>query len=190
MLSVKEEEHEEIYYIYLYNCEATSEDLHNIPEGIEAKLRLMNGTSHFGEDEGLFVPYIVMVVIWLAVLIKFGMPIFRTFAQKRPDTTRIVVYSAVMILGVAYFYRVLHLIVYYSDGKGLVILDIFYIVLKNSTEGVFVTVIISIAWGWSIVHLRHDQTYILAGTLSALINVAGMVLNSLSDRLEDEHHQY
>ena len=94
---------------------------------------MMNNNSHFGEDEKLFQPYIAMGIVWLAVLIRFAIPIVKTFAHKRPDTTRMIVYAAVIVLGIAYFYRVLHLIVYYTDGKGLVALEIFYIVLKNVT---------------------------------------------------------
>ena len=117
---------------------------------------MMNAGSHFGEDEKLFPPYIIILIVWIALLIKYGVPIIKTFSRRKPDITRILVYTAVIILGLSYFYRILHLIIYYNDGSGLVILDIFYIIIKNISEGIFVTVIVSIAWGWSIVHLKHD----------------------------------
>ena len=52
------------------------------------------------------------------------------------------------------------------------------------------TIVVSIAWGWSIVHLNHDHTYVIAGTLAALINVSGLILNAMEEKKEDAHHQY
>ena len=94
--------------------------------------------------------------------------------------TRIIIYAGVFTLGIAYFYKLLHLIVYAEDGKGISVLVILSIILKNVTEAIIVTVIVSIGWGWSIIHLKHDQSYIITGTVSALINVIGLVLDLLA----------
>ena len=106
------------------------EEFKNLQEGVDLKLRMMNNNSHFGQDEKTLIPYLVLVSLWIFIMIKYGIPIFKTFADRKPDTTRIIVYCGVICLGVAYFYKLLHLTVYYSDGKGLVFLDIFYICLK------------------------------------------------------------
>lgn len=49
---------------------------------------------------------------------------------------------------------------------------------------------VSIAWGWTIVHLKPDPSYIIVGIVSTLINVVGLVLASLTDEHEYLHHIY
>ena len=86
-----------------------------------------------------------------------------------------------LALGIAFLYKFLHIIVYAYDGKGILFLDILSIIIKNIVEGIVGTIIISIAWGWSIVHLKHDQTYIIVGTLSSIINIIGLILVAIEE---------
>lgn len=45
-------------------------------------------------------------------------------------------------------------------------------------------------WGWSITHLSHDQSYILAGVSAALINTVGLIVNVSAEEMVDSHHKY
>ena len=65
-----------------------------------------------------------------------------------------------------------------------------YIILKSCCEFVIVTVLVAIGWGWSITHLAHDQSYIIAGVIATLINIVGLIVNVLSDEMVDIHHKY
>lgn len=109
------------------------------------------------------------------------MPIFKTFSQLKPDITRTVLYIGLLGLGISFLYKFLHIIVYTYDGKGIIFLDIIAIIIKNIVEGIVGTIIISIAWGWSIVHLKHDQTYIIVGAISSIMNIIGLILISIED---------
>jgi len=51
-------------------------------------------------------------------------------------------------------------------------------------------VIVAVGWGWSITHLSHDQSYILAGVTTAIINTVGLIVNSSADEHVDTHHKY
>jgi hypothetical protein len=49
---------------------------------------------------------------------------------------------------------------------------------------------VAIGWGWSITHLSYDQSYIVAGVGSALINIICMILNGSAEEMVDIHHKY
>ena len=85
------------------------------------------------------------------------------------------------MLGLAYFYRFLDLTLIYSSGRGYSILYYLYIFIKNVVEGFLVTLIISIAWGWSLTHLQHDQTYIIIGALAAICNIVCLILSNAAE---------
>ncbi len=51
-------------------------------------------------------------------------------------------------------------------------------IIKNVVEGLLITMIISIAWGWSLTHLQHDQTYIIIGTLAAIANIVALIISN------------
>lgn len=91
------------------------------------------------------------------------------------------VYIGFIMLGLGYFYRFLNLIVAYYGSEELLFLEILYLIIKNIVEGILVTVIVSIAWGWSITHLRHDPTYILIGTVITLINIVCLILDGSAE---------
>ena len=105
------------------------------------------------------------------------MPLINT-VMKSQDQTKITVFSGLIILGFAYFYRLLHLAIYYTNGEGIYFFEVLYILLKTSCQFIIVTVIVAVGWGWSITHLSHDQSYILAGVTTALINTVGLIVNS------------
>ena len=116
---------------------------------------MYNDGSHFGEDEKLLPGYLAMMTVWVVLLIKYALPLVNS-VLKSQDQTRITVFSGLIILGFAYFYRLLHLGIYYADGEGVYFFYILYILLKTSCEFIIVTVIVAVGWGWSITHLSHD----------------------------------
>ena len=62
--------------------------------------------------------------------------------------------------------------------------------LKNVAEGIIATMLISIAWGWTIVHLKPSQYYVIIGVVSCLINVVSLIISSLTEEHEQLHHIY
>ena len=103
---------------------------------------------------------------------------------------RVLIYSGMIVLGLGYFYRFLDLLLIYKSGRGYTFLYILYVIIKNVVEGFLATLIISIAWGWSLTHLQHDQTYIIIGTLAAILNIVGLVISNAAEEIEEAHHQY
>ena len=151
---------------------------------------MLNNGSHFGEDENFLPGYVILVIIWIGFLIFFMKPVIRSLKNDKPEWLRVLIYSGMIILGLGYFYRFLDLVLTYKSGRGYTFLYFLYIVIKNIVEGFLSTLIICIAWGWSLTHLQHDQTYIIIGTLAAIFNVVGLVVSSAAEEIEDTHHQY
>ena len=138
----------------------------------------------------MLVLYIVLFVLWLAMVIRFAVPVVKLLSMKNPHAVKILVYGGLVVLGAAYLYRLIHLLIYWSDGAGVHFFEIFYLVLKNIGEAVITTVLVSIAWGWTIVHLKPDPSYIIVGIVSTLINIVSLVLASLTEEHEYLHHIY
>lgn len=141
---------------------------------------MYNDESHFGEDEKLLSGYLIMMTVWIVLMVKFALPLMNT-VMKSNDQTRMAVFGGLVILGFAYFYRLLHLAIYYTNGNGIYFFEVLYILLKTSCEFIIVTVIVAVGWGWSITHLSHDQSYIIAGITTALINTVGLIVNSSAE---------
>lgn len=159
--------------------------------GIDVDVVMMNNGSHFGEDEGSLIwAYGFLTVAWIVVLIGFFKHIVKSLKIDQPEWTRIFMYSGFILLGLAYFYRFLDLLMVSYNGKGVGFLYILYVVIKNVVEGILVTIIISIAWGWSLTHLKHDQTYVIIGTVSAIVNVVGLIIDNTAEEMETDHHRY
>jgi hypothetical protein len=50
--------------------------------------------------------------------------------------------------------------------------------------------LVAISWGWTIVHLRPNQSYIIIGAISGLFNIVCLVLSSLTEEHEELYHSY
>ena len=125
--------------------------------------------------------YIALCVLWFIMIIKFAIPIAKLLSVRNTHTMKVIVYGGLALLGIAYLYRFIHLCVYYSDGSGIHLFDIFYLVLKNVAESIITTLLVALAWGWSVVHLNSSQNYILLGLVSALINIVCLIVSSLAE---------
>ena len=91
------------------------------------------------------------------------------------------IFGALFIQGISYIYKCLDIIVYSYDGKGLKFLNLIYGIAKNMSNGVTIILIISIAWGWSITHLKHNKQYLKVGYITAVINVLTFIIVIYSD---------
>ena len=134
--------------------------------------------------------YILLVIFWVILIIKNAKSIGKSIFSSESDQTKIIVFTGLIVLGVAYFYRMIHLGIYYTNGKGIAFFDGLYIILKSSCEFIIVTTLVAIGWGWSIIHLKHDQSYILAGLIATLINISGLIVNLAAEELAETHHKY
>ena len=138
----------------------------------------------------MLTAYILLFVIWLGMLIKFAVPIIKIISLNNPHAVKIIVYGGMIVLGTAYLYRLIHLVIYWSDGAGVHLFEVFYLVLKNVGEAVITTMLVAISWGWTIVHLNPSQYYIIIGAVSTLINIVSLVLSSLTEEHEHLYHYY
>jgi hypothetical protein len=133
--------------------------------------------------------YIILVVIWIGMIVRFALPLGRTIMGSR-DKTKITVFTGLVVLGFSYFYRLLHLFIYYANGEGIYFFEALYIVLKTPCEFIIVTVIVAVGWGWSITHLSYDQSYIVAGVASTIINTICLIVSGSAEEMVDVHHKY
>ncbi len=63
--------------------------------------------------------YITILVVWLALVIKFAVPMANLLSLNNPNTVKMIVYGGLLFIGMAYLYRLIHLILYWSDGQGI-----------------------------------------------------------------------
>lgn len=116
---------------------------------------MFNGNSYFGEDENFLAGYIVLIVIWGVLLIRMFLPVVNSFNEKSLTWQQILIYSGFLMLGLGYFYRLIDLFLVYNFGEDSWYLNYLYKFLKYAVEGVLVTVIASIGWGWSLTHFKQ-----------------------------------
>ena len=151
---------------------------------------MRNNDSHFGADEEYFVVgYLIMIVVWIGLLVTHFMPILKS-VSKSDDITRLCIYGGFVVLGLAYFYRFLDVLMMYYNGEGVDFLKVIYECIKHIVEGILITILVSIAWGWSLTHLRHEPYYIIMGTITTILSVSSSILESFSEEMEQEHHQF
>jgi len=43
------------------------------------------------------------------------------------------------------------------------------------------TAIVSVSWGWSIIHVNTNQYYVIIGVLAGIINIVSLILASLTE---------
>ena len=50
--------------------------------------------------------------------------------------------------------------------------------------------LISIAWGWTLIHMQHDNIYILIGIIATFLDVGAMILHHSVEDTDHIHHNY
>ena len=121
-----------------------------------------------------------MFACWIILIIKFAVPMANILSLSNPNTVKIIVYGGLIFLGTSYLYRMIHLLIFWNDGSGVHLFEVLYLVLKNIGEAIITTMTVAIAWGWSILHIKPSQTYIVIGFVSGLINIISLILSSLA----------
>lgn len=76
-----------------------------------------------------------------------------------------------LILGLSFFYKIINLVVVVQVGESITFFNILHAILKNSCEGAIVTMLISVAWGWTIIHMNFQIKYQLIAVAVTLVNV-------------------
>lgn len=125
--------------------------------------------------------YAVLIVIWLVLLVKMFVPIVRSTDQVSFSWQQIFIYSGFLLMGIGYIYKFIDLILVYSQGFDTWYLHYFYKFIKYCVEGVMVTVITSIGWGWFLTHNKQQPYYIIAGTIISIINFMATILETSLD---------
>ena len=53
------------------------------------------------------------------MIIKFAIPIVNILSVKNPHAVKLIVYGGMVVLGTAYLYRLIHLVIFWGDGSGI-----------------------------------------------------------------------
>lgn len=64
-------------------------------------------------------------------MVKFAFPMATLLSFKNPNGSKLTIFAGLILLGAAYLYRLIHLVLYSIDGSGIYVFELFYIVLKN-----------------------------------------------------------
>lgn len=141
-------------------------------------ITMLNNGSHFGEDQNFLMGYALLTIIWIGLIIRFFMPVANSLSTKNTTWTQILIYCGFLLLGLAYFYRLLDLTMIYNYGEQTYFLLFLYTAIKNVVEGYMVTIIVSIGWGWSLTHLKHEPYYVIVGAVVTIINLMAIILDN------------
>jgi len=74
---------------------------------------------------------VVFVALWVIIVISFGATMASLLSEFRPNPIKLVAFGGLILMGVAYLYELIHLLIYYSDGSGVALFHIFYIILRG-----------------------------------------------------------
>ena len=72
---------------------------------------------------------------------------------------------------VYFFYRFLDLIIIYSTGLTIWVFPLLSEIIKCIIEGIMVSIMISVAFGWSITTLDTNRVGILFGIVMTILNI-------------------
>lgn len=150
---------------------------------------MYNNDSHFGEDEKLLVSYIILMTIAIVLAVRYFIPITK-MKHRGLSFVQICMYLSFPTLFLSYLYRLINLAMVNFYGEDVWFLVYLYTTLKYLVEGIMVTVIVSISWGWSLIHLKHQAYYSIIGVIVTIINLIGIILDINADEIEEVHHQY
>lgn len=160
-------------------------------EGVNFDFTFMNNGSHFGEDEGFLWPYIILFVLWLAILVlKLFMHMLSALLKFNTSSSDVYLALGYLMIGFSFFYKLINIVTTLYAGEKIVFFDILHGVLKNLAEGVILTLLIAISWGWSMIHTNFQAKYKLIVIGTTLLNVTNVVLWHSMEEIEDTYHQY
>ncbi len=73
--------------------------------------------------------YLILFGIWLILMLNYGLSMTRTLLDGANNTNR-TVFLGFVLLGMAYFYRAVHFMLYSYNGKGVIFLESLYYLIK------------------------------------------------------------
>jgi hypothetical protein len=168
------------WFFYLYSCNSKMEELVDNTEEIRLTFAVINNNSHFGVNEYLIPVYVLFVALWVVLTVSFGGKMASLLGEFRPNSIKMIAFAGMVLMGVGYLYELINLFIYYSDGAGVGLFHVFYIFLKGIGEGIVTTMLVSFAWGWSIIHVRGSWGYVFVGATAGVIDVVCLALSSLA----------
>ena len=126
----------------------------------------------------------MILVMWIWLLLSNVNAMSQLLNFYKLDWLRIAIYLGLMMLGAAYIYKLIHLVLYCHDGSGIYGFVIAYVILKNIGEAITTTMIVSLAWGWSLTHMNANHASIIIGGIAGIVNIVTLVLAMLTDEHE------
>lgn len=94
--------------------------------------------------------YICCLVIGVVMIPTNIIKVVRDYREGNRDTAHILITIGIVTLCLSYFYKIIHLAVYYFNGEGVTIMDIFFLMTKTISECIVLSLLMVIGWGWSI----------------------------------------
>jgi hypothetical protein len=96
-----------------------------------------------------------------------------------------------LLLGLAIFYRFINIIIKQLNGEDIPVFLYLYSVIKNAVEGILVTMMIAISWGWSLTHIKFSWLFAgISGPIILLQVTAFMVWVLSKDELDGTYLFY
>lgn len=98
----------------------------------------------------------------------------------------------VMSLAASYIYKLVHLLVYRSNGVGYPFMNTLYVLTKTISESLVVGLLVTIASGWSVIHSDDIQKrrYLSFSVILGVWNALAAVLATWTDSHLNKYHFY
>lgn len=120
-------------------------------------MELLNNGSHFGADNNVLWVYFVALAVALVLAPTNMLKLYRGWVNGERDWAHFVVCGGLLALVIAYFYELIHLLIYWFDGQGVHILDGLFLSARTVSEGAIINLLLVVGWGWTITYLHSDN---------------------------------
>ena len=151
---------------------------------------MLNNGGHLSSHEDLFLFYWLFLGVWVICAMILLSMMFDTFSEEEYHWPKILISSSFILAGVSYLLKMFAPTLYLYYSIELKYCEFFYLVFKNVSEGIIVTVFIAVAWGWTLIHIKNQNMYVFLGAVGTLLNFGGLLLQNSIEESDLIHHQY
>jgi hypothetical protein len=153
---------------------------------------MLNNGSHFGEDEKVTWVYLVALIVAAILAPTNIVKLYRGWMDGERDWAHFIVCGGILGLIIAYFYKLVHLLVYSLNGEGVPSLDVLFLISKTMSECAIINLLLVISWGWTITYINgeNQELYLPIGLMATIIHIITTALGKITDGGEHKNHHF
>lgn len=152
-----------------------------------------NGEEFSAEDNGLQYVYPMILMVYFMFLFRNMLSIVWKFEKSDDIAVTLVIFNgAILTQFGAIFFKVIHLWIYWYNGKGFLVFDILHQALEVISAIILTVLFILIANGWTLKYRDFPDAdiYIPISMLIVSINLIVVAVGKISDDAYNKYTDY